>query len=408
MVAGHLQEKDGNYYMVLNYKDALGKRRNKWIATGLAVKGNKKRAEAMLMEKRQSFDPDAEEAARRAKGASEAPLELVLAQLTKDGKKLLFADFLEQWLRVAKNTVKLVTYARYADEVHKTIGPYFRERKIALEDLQASDIQDFYTLKLEHLKATTVIHYHAVIHKALKYAVKMDMIPSNPADKVERPHKDAFQASFYDKDELNALFAAAKGTPLEIPIMLAAFYGLRRSEVVGLKWDAIDFERNTITIRHTVTTFTMDGKRMVVASDTTKTKSSMRTLPLVPVFAERLNVLKAEQQENRRLCGRSYCRDYLGYICVDAMGGLIKPNYVTASFGLLLKRNGLRQIRFHDLRHSCASMMLANGVAMKQIQEWLGHSDFSTTANIYAHLDYNSKISSAQAMLTGLGLTVDG
>lgn len=182
----------------------------------------------------------------------------------------------------------------------KTIDPYFRERGVALENLQASDIQDFHTLQLEHLKATTVIHYHAVIHKALKHAVKMDMIPSNPADKVERPHKDAFQASFYDKDERNALFAAAKGTPLEIPIMLAAFYGLRRSEVVGLKWDAIDLERNAITIRHTVTTFTIDGKRMLVASDTTKTKSSMRTLPLVPVFAERLDALKAEQQENRR------------------------------------------------------------------------------------------------------------
>ena len=120
------------------------------------------------------------------------------------------------------------------------------------------------------------------------YAVKMDMIPTNPADKVERPRKEAFQAGFYDKDEINALFAASKGTNLEIPIMLAAFYGPRRSEAVGLKWDCVDFERNTITIRHTVTCFTMDGKRQMVASDTTKTKSSMRTLPLVPAISERL------------------------------------------------------------------------------------------------------------------------
>ena len=262
----------------------------------------------------------------------------------------------------------MVTYARYANEVHKCINPYFIERGISLVDLQASDIQNFYTHKLETLKATTVIHYHAIIHKALKYAVKMDMIPTNPADKVERPRKEAFQAGFYDKDEINALFAASKGTNLEIPIMLAAFYGLRRSEAVGLKWDCVDFERNTITIRHTVTCFTMDGKRQMVASDTTKTKSSMRTLPLVPAISD----------------------------------------YVTTSFSNLLRRNGLRPIRFHDLRHSCASMLLANGVAMKQIQEWLGHSDFSTTANIYAHLDFNSKISSAQAMMAGLGMMAEG
>ena len=92
------------------------------------------------------------------------------------------------------------------------------------------------------------------------------------------------------------------------------------------------------------------------------------------------------------------------YVCVNEIGDLIKPHYVTESFRKLLRTNELREIRFHDLRHSCASLMLANGVPMKQIQDWLGHSDFSTTANIYAHLDYNSKISSADAMLNGLGL----
>ena len=113
----------------------------------------------------------------------------------------------------------------------------------------------------------------------------------------------------------------------------------------------------------------------------------MRTLPLVPFMRERLLALKEEQQENRRLCGRSYIKDYLEYVCVNEIGDLIKPHYVTESFPKLLKAKGMRQIRYHDLRHSCASLLLANGVPMKQIQEWLGHSDFSTTANIYAHLD---------------------
>lgn len=104
------------------------------------------------------------------------------------------------------------------------------------------------------------------------------------------------------------------------------------------------------------------------------------------------------------MCGRSYIKDYTEYVCVNEVGDLIKPHYVTESFPKLLKANGLRPVRYHDLRHSCASLLLANGVPLKQIQEWLGHSDFSTTANIYAHLDYSSKLTSADAMLSGLGL----
>ena len=100
---------------------------------------------------------------------------------------------------------------------------------------------------------------------------------------------------------------------------------------------------------------------------------------------------------------RSYHKRYAGYVYINAMGDLIKPHYVMEQFPKLLDANGLRRIRFHDLRHSCASLMLANGVPMKQIQDWLGHSDFSTTANIYVHLDYSSKLTSADAMLNGLG-----
>ena len=235
--------------------------------------------------------------------------------------------------------------------------------------------------------------------------MKIDLIDVNPADKVERPKKDRFVGSFYDADEVNALFAASKGSKLELPILFGAFYGLRRSEAIGLKWDAIDFEHDTITIRHTVTSCDLDGKRILVASDTTKTKSSMRTLPLVPFVREQLLALREEQKESRRLCGRSYNKEYLDYVCVNEIGDLIKPHYVTESFPKLLKANGFRPIRFHDLRHSCASLLLANGVSTKQIQEWLGHSDFSTTANIYAHLDYSSKLTSADAMLSGLGIS---
>ncbi len=384
MVAGHLSEKNGNYYAVLSYTDAFGKRRTKWVNTGLPVRGNKKKAEVFLMEERKKFQT---------------------AEPVTGG--VLFADYIEQWLEVAKPTIAVATYASYCAMVKRVIAPYFRERRITLQGLTPKDIQDFYLEKLKTVSASSVIHYHANIHRALKHAVKLDLIPTNPADKVDRPKKDRFIGSFYDAEEVNKLFEVSKGTKLEFPILFGAFYGLRRSEALGLKWDAIDFENDSITIRHTVTSVTLDGKVQLVAADTTKTKSSLRTLPLVPFVKERLLVLKKEQENNRRLCGRSYHKQYAGYVCINEMGDLIKPHYVTEQFPKLLDANGLRRIRFHDLRHSCASLMLANGVPMKQIQDWLGHSDFSTTANIYAHLDYSTKLSSADAMLSGLGFQTE-
>lgn len=383
MIAGHLQEKKGLYYMVLSYKDKSGKRVSKWLPTGLPVKGNKKRAEDMLMAARTEFV------------AGEAAID----------RDMPFSSYLVQWMEIARSTLKPNTAAGYASMIQNPIAPYFQQRGITLGGLQAVDIQMFYTSQLKRVSANTVIHYHAIIHRALKYAVKTDLIDVNPADKVERPRKDRFTASFYDGNEVNRLFQTARGTPLELPVMLAAFYGLRRSEVVGLKWDAIDFENKTIAIRHTVTVCAEKGRRIEVAADTTKTASSRRTLPLVPAFQTKLAALKEQQEKNRILCGRSYCTDYLGYVLVDAMGNRLKLSYISTAFPVLLKRNGLRPIRFHDLRHSCASMLLKNGVPMKQIQEWLGHSDFSTTANIYAHLDAGSKLTSAQAMEKGLGMS---
>ena len=327
MVAGHLHEKNGYYYIILNLTDSAGKRKPKWISTGLTIKGNKKRAEQMLMEERRKYAN------------------------AKAGDDVLFADFMEQWLEIVKSTVSLPTYSSYVNAVKSIIAPYFRKKKILLRDLQAHDIQMFYQEQLQRVKASSVIHYHANIHKALKYAVKNDMIPSNPADKVERPKQDKFYGNFYDRDELNKLFEAVAGTKFELPVLLGAFYGLRRSEIVGLKWSAIDFEQNTITISHTVTSCNLDGKCVIVAKDTTKTKSSRRTLPLVPYFHEKLLAVKAQQERNQKLCGRSYNREFLEYICVDDIGDRFKPNYITSQFPKLLERNGFRKIRFHDLRH---------------------------------------------------------
>lgn len=244
----------------------------------------------------------------------------------------------------------------------------------------------------------TVIHYHANIHKALKYAVKMDLIPFNPADKAERPKKQRYIADYYRQEELERLLEASKDHPYSLLIQMTAFYGLRRSEALGLKWDAIEFERDTITIKHIVTNAKIDGKCEIVCADRAKTKSSLRSLPLVSNIREKLLALREQQKENRRVCGNCYSKKYDGYVFVDAMGNIFNPRSVTANFSKLLEQNGLRHIRFHDLRHTFASILINQDVPLLNVSTFLGHSDLSTTANIYAHLDKSKKQESADVI----------
>ena len=390
MVSGHLQVKKGYYYVVLSYYDSQNKRHIKYIAIGLAEKGNKRKAERELARIRNEFVP---------------PKKIKNGELDPE---MLFADYLIEWLKIVKSRVKIATYSSYESMVKKPIEPYFRARKILLRDLEARHIQAFYTEKLKEVKANTVIHYHAVIYQALKYAMKTDMVPQNVAMKVDRPKKNDFQPVFLSAEEMQKMFEALRGTRLELPVLVAAFYGFRRGEVLGLKWDAIDFERGTISVKRTVTTVSVDGKHKEIEQQSAKTKSSLRTLPLIGSFRDYFMQVKEAQELNKKICGNCYNYEYDGFVFVDEMGERMKMNYLTSAFPKFLERHGLRRMRFHDLRHSCASLLLANGVPLKHIQEWLGHSDFTTTANIYAHLDYSSKITSAQAMENGLIMPENG
>ena len=388
MVAGHLTSKNGRYYAVLNYRNAGGQRKTKWISLGLSEKGNKRKAEAELARLRAEFEPPKE-----------------VGDLSSD---MLFADYLLEWLEIAKGRLAVATYSSYAAMIKKPVGPYFRQRNLTLRELEARHLQMFYSEMLRKVKPNTVIHYHAIIHSALKYAVKTDMLVQNVADKVDRPKKNSFQPVFLSAEEMQKMFKSLRGTKLELPVLVAAFYGFRRGEVLGLKWDAIDFERGTISVIRTVTTITLDGKQTEIEQQSAKTKSSLRTLPLIGSFREYFLQVKEAQELNKQVCGNCYNHEYDGFVFVDELGERMRANYLTSAFPKFLEDHGLRRMRFHDLRHSCASLLLANGVPLKHIQEWLGHSDFTTTANIYAHLDYKSKITSAQAMETGLALPEGG
>ena len=331
MVAGHLTLKNGKYYAVLNYKNAGGQRKTKWISLGLPEKGNKRKAEAELARLRAEFEPPKE-----------------VGDLSSD---MLFADYLLEWLEIAKGRLAHATYGAYQGLLKSTIVPYFRKKKLTLRELEARHLQMFYSEMLRRVTPNTVIHYHAVIHSALKYAVKTDMLIQNVADKVDRPRKNSFQPVFLSADEMQKMFEVLRGTKLELPVLVAAFYGLRRGEVVGLKWDAIDFEQGTISVKRTVTSTIIDGKYQEFEQQSAKTKSSLRTLPLIGSFREYFMQVKEAQELNKQVCGNCYNYEYDGFVFVDELGERMRVEYLTNAFPKFLESHGLRRMRFHDLRH---------------------------------------------------------
>ena len=379
MVTVSLQEKNGIYHAVLNYKDNNGKRKQKWKSTGLTIRGNKKLALAKANEFRLEFEQELE-----LKKANHSKSQII--------NEILFIDFMKSWLKIIKPTIDDNTFESYEQMVNYRINNYFTTHKITLTELEPIHIQDFYSYMLnDGLSANTVVHHHSIIHEALDYAFKMNMVPINVSNKVQRPKIEQYIGKFYSENELNELFEISKGDPLELVIFITAFYGLRRSEVLGLKWDAIDFQNNILTIKHTIVPTTINGKKQILAKDKTKNKTNYRSLPLIPEVSNKLQKFKQLQENNKKLCGKNYNNKYIDYICVDSMGNLLKPDYISKHFKRILINNNLKIIRFHDLRHSCASLLLARGISLKEIQEWLGHSNFNTTANIYAHLDTKVK-----------------
>lgn len=384
MVKANLFAKNNLYYVILNYRNEDNIRKQKWIPTGISEKGNNKRlANAKLEEIKENFKDYISQNELKE---------------TKDNE--VYIDiYLQEWLKSHKNKIEENTYYSYSLIIQE-ISKYFKDQKIKLKELKPSHIQKFYNFLYDKgLSGNSVLHYHAVIRNALANAVKLDIILNNPVDKIDRPKKKQFIGSFYSVDELEKLYKVIKGDPIEIVVLLASFYGLRRSEVLGLRWSSsFDFKNNRITISHKVIETVVKGQRKIICKNKTKNSSSYRSLPLVEEVKELLIKRKAEIEDNKKFWGKSYNTDYEDYVCVDSKGKLFRPEYITDHFKIILKNNKLRHIRFHDLRHSCASLLLKKNIPMKAIQEWLGHSTYSTTANIYAHLESDTKQKSAQLL----------
>lgn len=372
-VTANVAHKKDTYYIIVNYYNVDGKRKQKWIKTDLTVSGNNKRK---VEQKRLELLQDWQE------------------KLKFNENEILFADFMQQWLEVIKNNVRPTTFYGYKQVVNYAIDHYFRERKITLYELKPYHIQDFYTFKMDNdgISANTILHYHANIHKALAYAVKTERIPTNPADKVELPKKQKHIANYYTQDELNTLLKNSKGHLLETVIRLAVWFGLRRGEIIGMRWSSVDFDNKTISVTGTIKDRGGKGAEVgkLYFEPTAKNSSSLRSFPLSDSMITYLKQVK-DNQDKRRNTIKFYNHNWDDFVCVKNNGDLITLDSVSYAFPKFCEKCGLKPLKLHELRHSNITLLLEKGASMKELQEWAGHSSYNTTANIYSHIQAKSK-----------------
>ena len=244
----------------------------------------------------------------------------------------------------------------------------------------------------EPVSPKTIRHFMIVVRQTLVYACRHGYAKENPCNLVVLPKMIKREPTILSEKQLGKFFEIIKDDPMFPLIYVTVFLGLRRSEALGLKWDSIDFDARTVTIKHTVV---KSETKRIIEQDTTKTASSHRVYPLTSGLLDLFLAIKASETENREKFGDLYQEN--DYVFKWDYGKIYDPDFVTRHFKRLLKKAGMPEIRFHDLRHSCASLLVSKGFKLKDIQECLDHADIQTTANTYAHLYQERKEKIAQS-----------
>lgn len=341
-------------------READGSRRQKWHT----VHGTKKDAERELARLITEIET----------GAYVEPTKFTLAEL------------LERWLvDYARPNVAGKTYERYAEIVRKTLIPALGHHP--LTRLQPLHIQAFYSDMLENgkkngkggLSAQTVRHYHRVLHKALRDAVRWRLLARNPADAVEAPRVVRKEMKVLDASQVGHLLESSKGSRFYVPIVLAVATGLRRGEILALLWEDMDLDAGILTVRRS-----LEHTKAGVKFKQPKTAKSRRMVALPEMAIAPLKRHREEQALQKLMLGPVY--QDTGLVCTEADGRMIIPDHLTRVFPSVVKRAGLPPIRFHDLRHTHATLMLQLGIHPKIVSDRLGHSTINLTMDTYSHV----------------------
>lgn len=343
-------------------------------------------ADGKRKQKRETF--------RGTKKAAEAMLAQRLHEIERgayiEPAKMTVAKWLAQWLQEAQPNLGRQTYVRYEQIVRTHLNPAIGP--IPLEKLRPAHIQAHYAAALkcgnqrkgqvgQPLSAKSVRHHHVLLHTALERAVRLQILPRNPCDSVERPRPRDPEMLALDEEQVGKLLEVARDTALYLPILLAVTTGMRRGEILGARWRDLDFDAGTLAVRQSLE---RTKKGEPVSFKAPKTEKSRRVVALLPRVARILRRHKGEQAQQRLLVGPAY-QDH-DLICAREDGSPVRPDTISVTFPRLVKKAGLPPIRFHDLRHTHATMMLRQGEHPKVVSERLGHSSIAITIDKYSHV----------------------
>ena len=375
---GHIRKRGKNSWAIVleRERDGNGKRCQKWHS----VKGTRKDAEYELAKL----------------------LGSVVAGDYVEPAKMKVGEFLDKWLNdCARFNVGGKTFERYAEIVRNHLAPAFRN--VRLTKLTPLHIQAHYSQARENgrkdgrgaLSAQTVLHHHRVLHRALQQAVKWQLLSRNPVDAVELPRPKPKEMRVIDEAQSAWLIEAAAGTRLHVPILLAICTGMRRSEILALKWDDLDLSMGFLSVRRA-----LEQTREGVAFKEPKSRHGRRAISLPSLAIDFLRAHRTKQENLKNLLGRGYQDN--GLVCCCDDGHIWKPSAFTSAYCSLLRRRRITNVPFHALRHSHASQLLRAGVSPKLISERLGHSKVGFTLDVYAHLLPGMQEEAAQRIDAGL------
>lgn len=318
----------------------------------------------------------------------------------------VFTDFLQHWVdNVIIHEVEETTYVGYQLNMKNHIIPYFKPLNLRVKDVRPAHISQFLEYAMKHgseksgpLKATSVSRYYANLKTAFDYAMREELVFNNPA-RLVKPPKDSPDKKFVPKwlsfEEITELWKVSKSDIAFPAIFLASIYGFRRGEVCGLKWPLVRFDRRLMQIFETRTR----SNREITKG--TKNKPSRRSMPIMEAVEQYLRLLQMQQQDRREFCGDSW--EDSGYVVANETGGALSFNTIQKHYKAMLKKCGLPDVRFHDLRHSVATYLLEIGIPIEEVSAWLGHSSIATTAKVYAHVNIGIRRNAAKTLDKMLG-----
>lgn len=314
-------------------------------------------------------------------------------------RKTQFTVFMRKWIEELERLGELErnTWEGYERNIRKHILPYFEPLGLTVQEIKVKDLNLFYKALQNDkgLSPNTIHKIHICIHKAFKDACAEELITFNPATNTKRPKIQKFENEVLNREEFLACLEVFRGDPIEVAVNLGAFLGMRRSEILALKWQDIDLEQGILYIKRT----RVPVKGEVIEKSRCKNFTSHRKIYIPEHLKELLETVKLEQSDRREYFGNAYYEADLGeeqgYVCCKIDGSPLEPSYITHRFHDVMVKSNLPVIRFHDLRHTVAHLLRENGASAQDICDLLGHSSITTTCNIY--LGFSSEASKETA-----------